>query len=110
MNLGLIYYFQFDFDLKIITKEDYLKNQIKEDNTINKINHKQINSKNNIDLNTIIKINNSKDLDYYQQQIKEKNNEKQYIMAKMVDAYGKKGNYHLNEYCFSLFFSFICCW
>ena len=42
--------------------------------------------------------NNSKDLDYYQQQIKEKNNEKQYIMAKMVDAYGKKGNYHLNEY------------
>lgn len=43
--------------------------------------------------------NNSKDLDYYQQQqIKEKNNEKQFIMAKMANAYGKKENYHLNEY------------
>jgi hypothetical protein len=47
--------------LKIITKEDYLKNQIKEDNTINKINHKQINSKNNIDENALIKINNIKE-------------------------------------------------
>ena len=43
--------------------------------------------------------NNSKDLDFYQQQqIKEKNNEKQFIMAKMANAYGKKENYHLNEY------------
>ena len=47
--------------LKIITKEDYLKNQIKENNTINKINHKQINSKNNIDENALIKINNIKE-------------------------------------------------
>ena len=43
--------------------------------------------------------NNLKDLDYYQQQqMKEKNNEKQFIMAKMANAYGKKENYHLNEY------------
>ena len=47
--------------LKVITKEDYLKNQIKENNTINKINHKQINSKNNIDENALIKINNIKE-------------------------------------------------
>ena len=40
----------------------------------------------------------SKNVDYNQQQIKEKNNEKEYIMAKMQNAYGKKDNYHLNEY------------
>ena len=37
--------------------------------------------------------NNSKDLDY-----KTKKDESEYIMAKMGDVYGHKGNYHLNEY------------
>ena len=37
--------------------------------------------------------NNSKDLDY-----KSKKEESEYIIAKMGDIYGNKGNYHLNEY------------
>ena len=41
---------------------------------------------------------NNKDNDYYHQQTKDKNNDNQYIMAKMGDVYGQKGNYHLNEY------------
>ena len=38
--------------------------------------------------------NNSKDLDY----TTKKKDETDYIMAKMGDVYGQKGNYHLNEY------------
>ena len=41
---------------------------------------------------------NNNNSDYYQLQTKEKNEEKQYIMAKLGDVYGQKGNYHLNEY------------
>ena len=38
---------------------------------------------------------NENNMDYNNQQI---NQEKKYILSKMKDAYGQKGNYHLNEY------------
>ena len=38
---------------------------------------------------------NENNMDYNDQQI---NQEKKYILSKMKDAYGQKGNYHLNEY------------
>ena len=40
---------------------------------------------------------NPKNIDYYQP-INEALPEKKYILSKMKDAYGQKGNYHLNEY------------
>ena len=41
---------------------------------------------------------NQKNIDYYYNQNNEQNVDKRYILSKMKDAYGQKGNYHLNEY------------
>ena len=41
---------------------------------------------------------NTNNIDYNNQQINEQNQGKKYILSKMKDAYGQKGNYHLNEY------------
>ena len=41
---------------------------------------------------------NENKIDFNNQQINEQNQEKKYIISKMKDAYGQKGNYHLNEY------------